>query len=50
MLVLSRRPDSSILVGHDVSVRVELVAGDVVCLTLKAAGLVHRRPATALVA
>ena len=35
MLVLSRRPDSSILVGHDVSVRVELVAGDDVCLTVQ---------------
>ena len=32
MLVLSRRPDSSILVGHDVRVTVELVAGDDVCL------------------
>lgn len=32
MLVLSRRPDSSILVGHDVTVTVELVAGDDVCL------------------
>lgn len=35
MLVLSRRPDSSILVGHDVFVRVELVAGDDVCLTVE---------------
>ncbi len=32
MLVLSRRPDSSILVGHDITVRVELVSGDDVCL------------------
>lgn len=32
MLVLSRRPDSSILIGHDVVVTVELVAGDDVCL------------------
>ena len=32
MLVLSRRPDSSILVGHDVKVTVEMVAGDDVCL------------------
>ena len=36
MLVLSRRPDTSILVGHDVFVRVELVAGDDVCLTVEA--------------
>lgn len=32
MLVLSRRPDSSILVGHDVTVTVEMVAGEDVCL------------------
>lgn len=35
MLVLSRRPDSSILVGHDIVVRVELVSGDDVCLTVE---------------
>ena len=34
MLVLSRRPGSSILVGHDVTVTVELVAGDDVCLSV----------------
>ena len=34
MLVLSRRPDSSILVGHDITVTVELVSGDDVCLTV----------------
>ena len=34
MLVLSRRPDSSILVGHDVTVTVSLVSGDDVCLTV----------------
>lgn len=28
MLVLSRRPDSSILVGHDVVVTVEMIAGE----------------------
>lgn len=32
MLVLSRRPDSSIIVGHDIKVTVEYVAGDDVCL------------------
>lgn len=32
MLVLSRRPDSSILVGHDVTVTIEMVAGEDVCL------------------
>lgn len=32
MLVLSRRSDSSILIGHDVVVTVEMVAGDDVCL------------------
>lgn len=32
MLVLSRRPDSSILVGHDVTVTVEMVSGEDVCL------------------
>ncbi len=35
MLVLSRRPDTSILVGHDIVVRVDLVAGDDVCLTVE---------------
>ena len=34
MLVLSRRPGTSILVGHDVTVTVELVAGDDVCLRI----------------
>lgn len=34
MLVLSRRPESSILVGHDITVRVELVSGDDVCLSV----------------
>jgi carbon storage regulator len=34
VLVLSRRPESSILVGHDVTVRVEMVAGDDVCLSV----------------
>jgi carbon storage regulator len=38
VLVLSRRPDSSILVGHDVMVRVELVSGDDVCLTVEGSG------------
>lgn len=32
MLVLSRRPGSSILIGHDVTVTVELVSGEDVCL------------------
>lgn len=32
MLVLSRRPGTSILIGHDVRVTVETVAGDDVCL------------------
>lgn len=36
MLVLSRRPGSSILVGHDVKVTVELVSGDDVCLRVAA--------------
>ncbi len=35
MLVLSRRPDTSILVGHDIVVRVELVSGDDVCLAIE---------------
>lgn len=35
MLVLSRRPDSSIIVGHDITVTVDYVAGDDVCLTVK---------------
>jgi carbon storage regulator len=34
MLVLSRRPDTSILVGHDVTVTVTMVSGDDVCLTV----------------
>jgi len=34
VLVLSRRPDTSILVGHDITVTVELVGGDDVCLTV----------------
>lgn len=34
MLVLSRRPDTSILVGHDITVTVELVSGDDVCLSV----------------
>lgn len=35
MLVLSRRPDSSIIVGHDITVTVEYVAGDDVCLKVE---------------
>jgi len=34
LLVLSRRPDTSILVGHDIIVTVESVSGDDVCLTV----------------
>ena len=44
MLVLSRRPDSSILVGHDIKVTVEMVAGDDVCLRVTGPeGLVVQR-------
>ena len=38
MLVLSRRAGSSILVGHDITVRVELVSGDDVCLSVSGPG------------
>jgi len=35
MLVLSRRADTSIIIGHDITVTVEYVAADDVCLSVK---------------
>ncbi len=35
MLVLSRRADTSIIVGHDITVTVEYVAAEDVCLSVK---------------
>lgn len=35
MLVLSRRVDTSILIGHDITVKVEMVSGDDVCLRVE---------------
>jgi carbon storage regulator len=34
VLVLSRRPGTAILIGHDVKVTIEMVADDDVCLTV----------------
>lgn len=36
MLVLSRKAGSSILIGHDVVVTVEMISGDDVCLSVRA--------------
>jgi carbon storage regulator CsrA len=35
MLVLSRKADTSIIIGHDITVTVEYVAADDVCLSVK---------------